>query len=357
MADHQRFLHMTAEQQLRALMEHGEEIGCINMSAFTQLVQELELDDEELNGLYEQIEQRGIDLTDDCSLPDAEEATYVNEQVAAMTTDSLQLFLNEAGRYPLLTAAEEVELAKQIERGDQAAKDKMINSNLRLVVSIAKKYQGHGLSLLDLIQEGIIGLIRAVEKFDWRRGYKFSTYATWWIRQAVQRGVANKSRTIRIPVHIVEREQKIARAERELVLQLERMPTDEEVAKKAKLNVKHVRETRSAARTVASLDKTVGDDSDTKFGDLVAQASEDVAEEVQVALDESALHRAINELPEREQEVIRMRYGLDTEMEPKSLEEIGRRMGITRERVRQIETQALSRLAERREIAALSPAA
>jgi RNA polymerase primary sigma factor len=348
---------MTAEQQLRALMEHGEEIGCINMSAFTQLVQELELDDEELNGLYEQIEQRGIDLTDDCSLPEVEEATYVNEQVAAMTTDSLQLFLNEAGRYPLLTAAEEVELAKRIEGGDQAAKDTMVNSNLRLVVSIAKKYQGHGLSLLDLIQEGIIGLIRAVEKFDWRRGYKFSTYATWWIRQAVQRGVANKSRTIRIPVHIVEREQKIARAERELVLQLERTPTDEEVARKARLNVKHVRETRNAARTVASLDKTIGDDSDTKFGDIVAQASEDVAAEVQVALDESALHRAINELPEREQEVIRMRYGLDEEMEPKSLEEIGRRMGITRERVRQIETQALSRLAERREIAALSPAA
>ena len=153
-----------------------------------------------------------------------------------MTTDSLQLFLNEAGRYPLLTAAEEVELAKRIERGDRQAKDKMINSNLRLVVSIAKKYQGHGLSLLDLIQEGIIGLIRAVEKFDWRRGYKFSTYATWWIRQAVQRGVANKSRTIRIPVHIVEREQKIARAERELTLKLERPPTDEEVAKTAKLS-------------------------------------------------------------------------------------------------------------------------
>jgi RNA polymerase primary sigma factor len=348
---------VTAEQQLRALMEHGEEMGCINMSAFTALVQELDLDDEELNGLYEQIETRGIDLTDDCALPEAEEATYVNEQVAAMTTDSLQLFLNEAGRYPLLTAAEEVELAKRIEQGDQAAKDKMVNSNLRLVVSIAKKYQGHGLTLLDLIQEGIIGLIRAVEKFDWRRGFKFSTYATWWIRQAVQRGVANKSRTIRIPVHIVEREQKIARAERELVLQLERMPTDEEVAEKAKLNVKHVRETRSAARTVASLDKALGDDSDTSFGDLVAQAAEDVAEEVQVSLDESALHRAISTLPEREQAVIRMRYGMDDEMEPKSLEEIGRRLGITRERVRQIETQALSRLAERREIAALSPAA
>src|SRR3982751_839347 len=238
---------MTAEQQLRALMEHGEEMGCINMSAFTQLVQELDLDEDELNGLYEQIETRGIDLTDDCALPEAEEATYVNSEVAAMTTDSLQLFLNEAGRYPLLTAAEEVELAKRIERGDKAAKDRMVNANLRLVVSIAKKYKGHGLSLLDLIQEGIIGLIRAVEKFDWRRGFKFSTYATWWIRQAVQRGVANKSRTIRIPVHIAEREQRIARAERELSTRLGRAPTEKEVAKHARLPVKQVLEVRKAA--------------------------------------------------------------------------------------------------------------
>jgi RNA polymerase primary sigma factor len=341
-------------EQLRALMEHGDEMGCINMSAFNAVVQELDLDDEELNGLYEQIEERGIELTDDCGLP-VQESTYVNSEVAAMTTDSLQLFLNEAGRYPLLTAAEEVELAKQVERGDKAAKDRMVNSNLRLVVSIAKKYQGHGLPLIDLIQEGIIGLIRAVEKFDWRRGYKFSTYATWWIRQAVQRGVANKSRTIRIPVHIVEREQKIARAERELVLQLERTPTDEEVAQRAKLNLKHVREVRQAARTVASLDKPVGDDTDTAFGDLVAQESGNVEEEVVVALGDDALHRAIATLPPREQEVINLRYGFDEEMEPKSLEEIGRRLGITRERVRQIETQALARLAQQREIAALSP--
>jgi len=341
--------------QLRILMEHGDELGCINMSAFTALVQELELDDDELNGLYEQIEERGIELTDDCALPDIQEPTYVNSEVAAMTTDSLQLFLNEAGRYPLLTAAEEVELAKAIEAGDKHAKDRMVNSNLRLVVSIAKKYQGHGLPLIDLIQEGIIGLIRAVEKFDWRRGYKFSTYATWWIRQAVQRGVANKSRTIRIPVHIVEREQKIARAERELVLKLERAPTDEEVAEVAKLNVKHVRETRAAARTVASLDKAVGDDSDTAFGDLVAHEAGNVEEEVVVALGDDALHRAIATLPPREQEVIKLRYGFDGEQDPKSLEQIGRILGITRERVRQIETQALGRLAEQREIAALSP--
>jgi RNA polymerase primary sigma factor len=224
-----------SHDQLRAMMGHAEEAGCVNFSAFTQVLAELDLDDE-ISSLFDQLEERGIDLTDDCSLPDVTETHFSNEAVAAMTTDSLRLFLNEAGRYPLLTAAEEVELAKRIERGDGQAKDRMINSNLRLVVSIAKKYQGHGLSLLDLIQEGIIGLIRAVEKFDWRRGYKFSTYASWWIRQAVQRGVANKSRTIRIPVHIVEREQKIARAVRELTLKLERPPTDEEVARTAKLS-------------------------------------------------------------------------------------------------------------------------
>src|SRR4029078_10898186 len=181
------------------------------------------------------LEERGIELTDDCSLPDVNETNFSNETVAAMTTDSLQLFLNEAGRYALLTAAEEVELAKLIERGDQEAQEKMIKQTLRLVVSIAKKYQGHGLSLLDLIQEGIIGLIRAVEKFDWRRGYQFSSYATWWIRQAVQRGVANKSRTIRIPVHIVEREQRIARAERELTAKLGHAPDDDEIAAAAQL--------------------------------------------------------------------------------------------------------------------------
>jgi RNA polymerase primary sigma factor len=337
-------------------MEHADDAGCVNLSAFTRLLTEMELDDEEISSLYEQLEERGIELTDDCSLPDVEETHFSNEAVASMTTDSLQLFLNEAGRYPLLTAAEEVELAKRIERGDRQAKDRMINSNLRLVVSIAKKYQGHGLSLLDLIQEGIIGLIRAVEKFDWRRGYKFSTYATWWIRQAVQRGVANKSRTIRIPVHIVEREQKIARAERELMLKLERPPTDEEVARTAKLSLKHVREVRAAARAVASLDKPLGDEGDTAFGDIVATDKSDVEEEVVVGLSEHLLRAAVAKLPNREQHVIKRRYGLDGDQDPKSLETIGREMGLTRERVRQIETQALERLAREREIAALAPA-
>src|SRR5690348_6572017 len=346
-----------SHDQLRALMEHAEEAGCVNLSSFTQAVTELELDEEEIASLYEQLDERGIELTDDCSLPDVSETHFSNETVAAMTTDSLQLFLNEAGRYPLLTAAEEVELAKLIERGDPAAKDKMINSNLRLVVSIAKKYQGHGLSLLDLIQEGIIGLIRAVEKFDWRRGYKFSTYATWWVRQAVQRGVANKSRTIRIPVHIVEREQKIARAERELSVKLERPPTDDEIAKHAKLAPKHVAEVRAAARAVTSLDRPVGEEGDTTYGELFAGEGTEPAEEVHVSLAETAVRHAVEALPDREKEVVKLRYGMDGDADPKSLEEIGRIMGLTRERVRQIEAQALQRLAERREIEALEGAA
>src|SRR5438067_1320831 len=323
------------QEQLTSLLDQGEAEGCINLSAFSELTQELELEGEELEAVYEQLDERGISLTDDCGVGVRTDSTYVNGDLAVATTDALQLFLNEAGRWPLLTAAEEVELAKKVERGDREAKDRMINSNLRLVVSIAKRYQGHGLSLLDLIQEGIIGLIRAVEKFDWRRGYKFSTYATWWIRQAVQRGVANKSRTIRIPVHIVEREQKIARAERDLIAQHERPPTDEEIAEKTKLAVKHVREVRNAARTVASLDKPVGDESGASFGDLIAHDDSDVAEEVVVGLGEDALHRAIETLPDREKLVIKLRYGLDGDRDPMSLEQIGREMGITRERVRQ----------------------
>src|SRR4051812_24108116 len=347
-----------ANEEIRTLLEKGEEQGCLNLSQFSEFVQEHELDDEQLTHLYEELDSRQIDLTDDCARSATEsESTYVNGDLAVATTDALQLFLNEAGKFPLLTAAEEVELAKRIERGDQEAKERMINSNLRLVVSIAKRYQGHGLSLLDLIQEGIIGLIRAVEKFDWRKGFKFSTYATWWIRQAVQRGVANKSRTIRIPVHIVERETKVARAERELVAKLERPPTVEEIAEAAKLPLKHVREVRTAARAVASLDKPIGDDGDTSFGDLVAKESGNVEEEVTVSLGEEALHRAVEMLPERERLVIRLRYGLDPNHDPMSLEAIGRELGLTRERVRQIESRALEQLAMERELETLRSAA
>src|SRR4051794_36103175 len=317
------------------LLEHGEEHGCIHLTQLNEVVQTLEMDEDDIEALFERIETAGIDLTDDCARITGEASaptTYNLDDLSASTMDALQLFLNEAGRYPLLTASQEVELAKRIERGDKGAKDLMINSNLRLVVSIAKKYQGHGLSLLDLIQEGIIGLIRAVEKFDYRKGFKFSTYATWWIRQAVQRGVANRARTIRIPVHIVEREQKIARAERELIATLERAPTDEEVGKKAKLPVKQVREVRAAARAVASLDKPVGEGDSASFGDLFASDEKTPDEQVEVQLTEKALHDAVSELSEREQSILTLRYGLSGAEDPKSLEEIGRIMGITRER-------------------------
>src|SRR5215204_5316146 len=341
---------------LQAMLDRGEESGCIEYSEVDEVVQTLDLEDEQVQEVYEEIERRGIDLKDNCARESAPAATYVNGDLAHATTDALQLFMNEVGRYPLLTAKEEVELAKRIERGDREAKERMINSNLRLVVSIAKKYQGHGLSLLDLIQEGIIGLIRAVEKFDWRRGYKFSTYATWWIRQAVQRGVANKSRTIRIPVHILERETKIARAERELIAELERQPTDEEISKRSKLPVKQVREVRKAARAVTSLDKPLGDESDASLGDVVAMSEDNIEEELHVGLTEQTLHRAVAELPDRAQDVLRLRYGLNGDDDPKSLDEIGRHLGLTRERVRQIEAQALQRLAVNREIEALRAA-
>src|SRR5687768_7145699 len=287
------------QPQIAALLDRGEESNCVELSEVDELMQSLELEDEAVEALYEEIERRGIEVRDDCGRESAPDSTYVNGDLAVATTDALQLFLNEVGRYQLLTAKEEVELAKRIERGDKEAKELMINSNLRLVVSIAKRYQGHGLSLLDLIQEGIIGLIRAVEKFDWRRGYKFSTYATWWIRQAVQRGVANKAREIRIPVHIVEREQKIARAQRELTGKLGRVPTEKEVAKAAKLPLKQVREVRHAARAVTSLDRPIGGESEATFGELVAGESAAPEEEVTVSLAEDTLRRAISQLPDR----------------------------------------------------------
>jgi RNA polymerase primary sigma factor len=343
------------KEELDALIARGEEEGCVNLSQFNELVADHELDDEELSKLYEELDHRGIEVSDDCGR-EREDSTYVNGDLAVATTDALQLFLNEAGRWPLLTKEDEIELAKRIERGDHEAKERMINSNLRLVVSIAKRYQGHGLSLLDLIQEGIIGLIRAVEKFDWRRGFKFSTYATWWIRQAVQRGVANKSRTIRIPVHIADREQRIARAERALAPKLGRQPTEEEVAKQAKLPLKQVREVRQAARAITSLDRPLGDEADTSLAELVASEQASPEEELSVSLEQDVLRRAVAQLPDREREVVKRRYGLNGDRDPASLEAIGRELGLTRERVRQIEAQALEQLAVNREIEALKVA-
>ena len=251
------------------LLERAEEKGCLTLSELSELVEEHDLSDTHAQALADRLEARGIELSDDCGRHTAEPAHYENPELAVLTSDTLQLFLRDVRRHPLLSGAEEIELAKRIEQGDLVAKERMINSNLRLVVSIAKKFQGHELSLLDLIQEGILGLIRASEKFDWRKGYKFSTYATFWIRQALQRGLANQGRTIRIPVHIGQRERKIVRVERDLALRLGRAPTDVEIAEEAGLTEAEIQETRDFARTVTSLDRPVGENGTSGLGDLL----------------------------------------------------------------------------------------
>jgi RNA polymerase primary sigma factor len=270
--------------------------------------------------------------------------------------DSLQLFFNEARRYPLLTAEEEIELAKRIERGDLAAKDRMVNANLRLVISVARKYQGQGLPLTDLIQEGMLGLIRAVEKFDWRKGFKFSTYGTLWIRQAIGRGLANSGRTVRLPVHIVARARKIADAERRLAADLGRQPTEEEIAAAVELPLDEVADIRRADRGPASLDQGVGEDGDTALGDLVAGDGPAVDEEVASDMASESLRKAVGTLPEVERNVISLRFGLDEE-QPVALRETGRRLGLSSERVRQLEDRALKRLAREETVAALRDAA
>ena len=336
---------MTTEP-IEALIARGEEQGYLPLSEIELAAGEL--DAEELGALYEQLDAAEIEVRDDYGREKPGQVTYANGDLAAATADSLQLFLNEMARYPLLTAREERELAKRIERGDQKAKERMINSNLRLVVSIAKRYQGHDLALIDLIQEGILGLIRAVEKFDWRRGYKFSTYATWWIRQAVQRGVANKARTIRMPVHVLDQERKIRRVEDRLAASLGRPPEDREIAHELGLPVVQVRSVREAPRTVTSLDRPVGRDEGAPMHELVPAPEVEPFEDLDVSLHVEALRTAVARLPDREREIIRLRYGL--EGEPLSLAKVGARLGITRERVRQIEAEALERLSLEREL-------
>jgi RNA polymerase primary sigma factor len=341
---------------LRELLAKGRREGCIELSELSEAVAELELPDGAAQSLHEELESRGIDLRDNCGRDHVEPTRFRPEELAGTTTDALQLFLNEARRYPLLNKGEEVELAKAVERGDLRAKERLINSNLRLVVSNAKRYQGQGLSLLDLIQEGILGLIRAAEKFDWRRGYKFSTYATFWIRQAIQRALEQKARTIRIPTELAQRERKVARVERELATRLGREPTDAEIVERAEVEPEELERIRSASRVVTSLDRPVGEEGDTDLGALLPSDRPAPEEEVIVTLGEHTLRRAISRLPEEERSVVKLRYGINGD-EPTTIRETGRQLGIPGRQVERLEERALRRLASEREIEALRDAA
>ncbi len=329
---------------LTAFLHDAEERGSVGTAELDVLQVEQDLDEDALEALKAALTAADVEIEETTA---DEEAGLDLRPSAGGSTDSLQLFLNEIGRHTLLTAAEEVALAKRIEKGDQAAKERMTNANLRLVVSIAKRYQGHGLPLLDLIQDGTIGLNRAVEKFDYRKGFKFSTYATWWIRQACQRAVANQSDTIRIPVHVQERRLKLRRARQQLEATHGRPPTIEELANATELKEHHVQEALDAVEASVSLNQTIGD-GDGELGDLFADRTvEDPIEQADVSLEQERIRDALASLPERERIVLELRFGFAQSTEGASLEQIGKKLGLTRERIRQLESTALGRLEER----------
>ncbi len=348
---------------LEALIARGEEHGCVAESEVALFAENLALDEDQVNEIHAALEARGVEISDDCArvLPDGPpvQTKYTHVELAVFTTDALQQFLNEAGRHRLLTPAEELDLSARIETGDLEAKEKLTTHNLKLVVSIARRYQGLSeLCLLDLIQEGMLGLIRAVEKFDHRKGFRFSTYATLWIRQAIQRGIADKGRTIRLPVHVAQRERKIATTERQLSVSLGREPTPEEIAKAAELPLEQVVEMLDVSRTVTSLDKPVGDGEDTSLGQLMGSDETSTEETVEVSLSRQAVRAAVEELPDRERMIIKLRFGLDSEeRDPLPLAQLQRELGMGREELRAIERRALQHLSLRRELAALSEAA
>jgi RNA polymerase primary sigma factor len=342
MKEERKTLSTILDAPVAAFLDEAEDRGTLDESALEALAVELDLGDEEIAAVRAELDARDVEI---------EPARQITSEVpfdasvgALGSTDSLTLFMSRAGHYQLLTAAEEVALAKRVERGDKAAKERMINSNLRLVISIAKRYQGHGVPLPDLVQEGVIGLNRAVEKFDWRRGYKFSTYATWWIRQACQRAVSNQSRTIRVPTHVHERRLKLSRAANKLEARLAREPTREELAEATGLPLLHVEEALDAAEAPVSLNQQIGSEGDGEFGDLFGDPSaDDPAEEAADTMRRESVRRALLRLPERERRILEMRFGFGGESS--SLEAIGRELGITRERVRQLEQEGMARLA------------
>jgi RNA polymerase primary sigma factor len=342
-------------EELQKLVADGKEKGFLNYDEIVTGLEDVELTKEQVEDFYAYLVEHNIDLVEgeQHKSPPHQEPPPEDEKAAAIpkldltvepSLDSLRLYLRAIGKVPLLTADQEVTLAKRIERGDMSAKTAMIEANLRLVVSIAKGYLGRGLSFLDLIQEGSLGLIRAVEKFDYRKGYKFSTYATWWIRQAVTRAIADKARTIRIPVHMVEKLNRIAYVERQLVQMLGREPEPEEIAIELRWSVSDVKEILRVAQLPVSLEKPVGDEDESELGDFVADdAVLEPFEEASEYLQQEGVRKALDALPERERQVIELRYGL-TGLEPLTLEEVGRTFGVTRERIRQIENNTLKKL-------------
>jgi RNA polymerase primary sigma factor len=344
-------------EEVKGLLTRGQQLGVLTHAEITSAVSELDLDESDVEELKSFFETQEIELVDEIDpataasnaverAPDKRRARKkaTLDLKPDMTTDSLQLFLKDIGKVRLLTAQEEVDLAKRIERGDLDAKQKMVESNLRLVVSIAKNYRNQGLPFLDLIQEGTLGLVRAAEKFDYRKGFKFSTYATWWIRQAIARALADKARTIRIPVHVVEKLNKIGRAERKLVTELGREPTAEEIADVTGIDPEEVDSIKRSAQAPVSLEKPVGDEEESEFGQFIAdERAESPYERAAEILTKEALREALENLSYRERRVLELRYGLGGE-HPRTLDEVGRTFNVTRERIRQIENQSLKKL-------------
>ena len=368
-ARHASFVRMTSErdemsvaelqelEEIKTLVNRGQQLGVLTYAEITGAISELDLDEAEVEELHGFLERAEIELVEepDPALAGAELERAPDKRGRRkpktaldlkpdMTTDSLQLFLKDIGKVRLLTAQEEVDLAKRIERGDLDAKQKMVESNLRLVVSIAKNYRNQGLPFLDLIQEGTLGLVRAAEKFDYRKGFKFSTYATWWIRQAIARALADKARTIRIPVHVVEKLNKIGRAERKLVTELGREPTAEEIAEVTGIEPDEVESIKRSAQAPVSLEKPVGDEEESEFGQFIAdERAESPYERAAEILTKEALREALENLSYRERRALELRYGLGGE-HPRTLDEVGRTFNVTRERIRQIENQSLKKL-------------
>jgi RNA polymerase primary sigma factor len=340
-------------EELHKLVQDGQEKGLLTYDEIAAALEDVELTKDQIEDFYTYLIDHSIELVEgeqhkhppheQPPLPEEEKVPKLDLTVEP-SLDSLRLYLREIGKVPLLTADQEVYLAKRIERGDMAAKTQMIEANLRLVVSIAKGYLGRGLSFLDLIQEGSLGLIRAVEKFDYRKGYKFSTYATWWIRQAVTRAIADKARTIRIPVHMVEKLNKVVHIERQLVQRLGREPRPEEIASELEITTEEVREILRMSQLPISLEKPIGEEEESALGDFVEdEQAESPFDTASLSLRREDIENALASLPERERKVIELRFGLRGE-QPSTLEEVGRAFGVTRERIRQIENNTLKKL-------------